>query len=78
MSQNYQYVPKLCDLSVKIAPDVKENRFSLQKKFKYWAPFGIKISIFSEQMGALGDTTQFCEKNMGSLGEIVKIYGVFG
>ncbi len=35
------------------------------------------MSIFLKK-GALGDSTQFCEKNMRSLGEIVKIYGFLG
>ncbi len=45
MSQNYQNVPKVCDLSVKIAPDLTGHNFV---------------------------------KKYGVLGEIVKIYGVFG
>ena len=40
MSQNYQNFPKFCDLSVKIAPDLKENLVFVAKNFKNWASFG--------------------------------------
>ncbi len=63
MSQNYQNFPKFCDFSVKIAPDLKEKLVFVAKKIKSWASFGVKMSaIFSEKMGALGDSIQFCEK----------------
>ena len=71
MSQNYQKVPKLCDLSMIIAPDLKEN------KIKNWVSFGIKISIFLKNW-RLWVTAHNFVKTMRSLGEIVKIYVVFG
>ena len=73
MSQNYQKVPKLCDLSMKIAPDLKEKKsVFVTKNFKNWASFGVKISIFLTKWRLLVTAHNFV-KTMRSLGEIVKI-----
>ncbi len=53
MSQSYQNFPKFCDLSVKIAPDLKKKQVFVAKKFKNWTSFGVKISFFLTN-GVLG------------------------
>ncbi len=71
---------KIFDLSLKIAPDLKEKWVFVvfvAKNFKNWASFGVKMSIFLKKWG-LWVTAHNFVKNMGYLGEIVKIYGVFG
>ena len=70
MCKNYFKKLKFCGLSVKIAPDLKEKQVFIAKNFKNWVSFWCQNVSFTEKMGALSDSTQFCQKNMGSLGEI--------
>ena len=67
MSQNYQYLPKFCDLSVKIAPDLKKK-------------FGFRYKKIQLKIGRHLVTVKISNflKKWGSLGGSVKIYGVFG
>ncbi len=71
MSQNYQNVPKFCDLSVKITPDLKKKLVFVAKRFKNWVSLASKFQFFRKIVALGGDSTQFC-KTMRSLGEIVK------
>ena len=62
---------EFCDLSVKIAPDLKKKSFRYEKFQKLGVIFN-----FSLKKWGLWVTVRNFVKNMGSLGEIVKIYGV--
>ena len=80
MSQNYQKFPKFCNLSVKIAPDIwRKNRFSSScEKFPKLGVISRLNFNFSEKLGSWVTAHNFEKKNMGSLGELVKIYGSLG
>ncbi len=63
---------------MKIAPDLKKKIAFRYEKFQKSGFIWRQNFNFSEKMGALGDSTQFCEKNIWGLGRDYKKYGVFG
>ena len=79
MSQNYQNFPKFCDLSVKVAPDLKFKEkigFRFEKKIKNWASFGVKISIFLKKWGLWMTAHNFCGKIWGLWVRLEKYMGL--